>query len=217
MASVVQTPSREAHSALGLVITATPGANYLNSRHKALAGDRSQAPVSLRIQPEKGLFSWFRKFFTNYPLVGQALKWTLIALSMAALLYFTGGLAAIPFLAPMVMNMGALSLFIFSPVIGGALAALWYDAAKPILSWCASKLFYPHYALRKTEAPKLEVLPDSTRGLIGALGVTRASVTHSVRVDSTPYQGKSPLHSAINVVKDGLPHASTSEGAFSFN
>ncbi len=216
LAYVDQTLSREAHSARGMVITATPGAKYLNNRHKALVGDSSQEPVSLSIQPEKGLFSWFRRFFTHHPLVGQAVKWTLIALSVASLLYFTGGLAAIPLLAPIVVKLGSLSLLAFSPIIGGALAALWYGAAKPILSWCASKFFYPHYAIRKTEVPRVESL-DSTRELMDALGVDRSSAANSPTVDSAPYQGKSPLHSARKVVKEELQHGSEQKGSLSFS
>jgi hypothetical protein len=216
LAYVDQTLSREAHSARGLVITATPGAKYLNNRHKALAGDSSQEPVSLSIQPEKGTFSWFNRFFTNHPLVGQAIKWTLISLSVVSLLYFTGGLAAIPLLAPIVVKLGALSLLAFSPVIGGALAALWYGAAKPILSWCASKFFYPHYATRKIEAARVDA-PDSTRGLMDALGVDRSSAANSPTVDSAPYQGKPPLHSAKKVVKEELPHGHTQESSLSFS
>jgi hypothetical protein len=203
LAYVNQAFSREAHSARGMAITATPGAKYLNSRHKALVGDSSQEPVSLSIQPEKGLFSWFKRFFNNHPLIGQALKWTLIALSVASLLYFTGGLA-IPLLAPVVAKLGALSLLAFSPVIGGTLAALWYGAAKPILSWCASKFFYPHYAMRKIETARVEI-PDSTRGLIDVLGVDHSS-TNSPTIGQAPYQGKSPLHSARNEVKEELQY-----------
>ncbi|WP_133128963.1 hypothetical protein [Legionella nagasakiensis] len=216
LAYVEQTVSREAHSARGMVITAAPGAKYLNNRHKALVGDSSQEPVCLSIQSEKGLFSGCRIFFTNYPLVGQVFKWTLFALSVAALLYFTGGLAAIPLLAPVVAKIGALSLLAFSPVIGSTLAALWYGAVKPILSWCASKFFYPHYATRKTEAPKAEI-PDSTKGLMDALGVDRSSEANSHTVGSAPYQGKSPLHSAKKVVKEELQHGNEQEGSLSFS
>lgn len=201
LAFVVYPLSRAAHSARGVVVTATPGAKYLNNRHKALAGDSSQEPVSLSIQPEKGLFSWFRRFFTNYPLVGQALRWTLIALSVATLLNFTGSLAAIPLLTPIVVKFGVLSLLAFSPVISSALAALWYGAAKPILSWCACKFFYPHFAIRKIEAQRTEV-PDSTRGLIGALGVERSSATNSPTADQAPYQGISPLNCARGFVEE---------------
>lgn len=204
LALVTQTFSREAHSVRGMVITATPGAKYLNSRHKALAGDTSLEPVSLSIQPEKGVFSWFKRFFTNHPLVGQAIKWTLIAVSVTSLLYFTGGIAAIPLLAPIVAKFGALSLLAFSPVIGGALAALWYGAVKPILSW-SSKFFYPHYATRNIEAARIDA-PDSTRGLIDALGIDRSSAANSPTVDAAPYQGESPLYSAKKVTKEELQH-----------
>lgn len=138
----------------------------------------------------------------------------MIALSVATLLYFTGGLAAIPLLAPIVVKLGALSLLAFSPVVGSALAALWYGAAKPILSWCANKFFYPHYALRKIEEPRAEA-PDSTRGLMDVLGVDR-SAANSPTVASVPYQGKSPLHSAIQVVNEELQHRSEQEDSLSF-
>lgn len=71
----------------------------------------------------------------------------------SGLLYATGGLAAIPFLAPIVLKLGALSLLAVSPLIGAALAIVWHGAAKPILSWCANKLFYPYYSMR-TIAPQ---------------------------------------------------------------
>lgn len=220
LAYVAQTLSREAHSARGMVITATPGAKFLNSRHKALVGDSSQEPVSLSIQPEKGFFSGLKRFFTNYPLVGQALKWTLIALSVASLLYFTGGLAAIPLLAPLVTKIGALSLLAFSPVIGGTLVALWYGAVKPILSWCASKFFYPHYATRTIETPRVEIprveTQDSTRGLMDALGVER-SLTNSPTIGAAPYQGETPLHSTRKVVEEGLQDGREEERSLSFS
>lgn len=212
LAYVVQTLSREAHSARGMVITATPGAKYLNSRHLALAGVSSQEPVCLRIQPEKGLFSWLRKFFTNYPLIGQAVKWTLIALSVATLLYFTGVLATIPLLAPIVIKLGALSLLAFSPIVGTALAALWYGAAKPILPWCTNRFFYPYYALRKIDAQKTEAR-DSTRTLVDALGVDRTSPT----VSPVPYQGESPLYSVEQGTTEELQQGNGQEGSPSFS
>jgi hypothetical protein len=200
LAYVDQPLSRETHSARGVVIIATPGAKYLNNRHKALVEDSSQEPVSLSIQSEKGLFFWSRRFFTHYPLIGQTLKWILIALSMTSLLYATGGLAAIPLLAPVVVKLEALSILVFSPVTGGALAALWYGAAQPILSWCASKFFYPHYAIRTIEAP------NSTKKLMDTLGVDPSPAVNSPTIDSIPYQGKSPVHSEIKVVKEEVQH-----------
>ncbi len=216
LAYVKQTLSREAHTSRGMVITATPGAQYLNSRHKALVGDTSQEPVSLSIQPEKGLFAWFKRLFKNYPLVGQAFKWTLIAFSGANLLYFTGGLAAISLLTAIVDTLGLLSLVAFSPVVGAALATLWYAATKPILSWCAGKFFYPYYADRTIEAPREEA-PDSTRSLIDDLGVNRSSATNSPTADSVPYQGKSPLHSAKKEVTEEVQHRNEQEDLLSFN
>lgn len=188
--------SRETHSARRMVITATPGANYLNSRHKALAGDNSEEPVSLGIEPEKGIFSWFNRFFHNHRFAGQAIKWTLIGLSVASLSYFTGGLAVIPLLAPILAKLGALSFLAFSPVIGSALALLWFGVAKPILSWCASKFFYPYFAMRKIEATAVDA-PGSTRELVGSLGVT----TNSSTSDPAPYHGDSPVNFSGKVVE----------------
>ncbi len=205
-----QATSRETHSAQGMVITAKTGAKYLNSRHKSLAGDSSQEPVALSIQPEKGLFSGFKKFFTSYPLVGQAIKWTFISLSVVELLFATGGFTVIPLLAPIVAKLGTLSLVAFSPVIGGALATLWYGVAKPILSWCAaSKFFYPHYEMRMIETPKVETT-DSTIRLIGALGVDH-SQTNAPTIELAPYQGKSPLHARREMVKEQYDRESADE------
>lgn len=203
---VNQAFSREAHSAQGLVINATPGAKYLNSRHKALAGDNSQEPVALSIKPKKRLFSWFGSFFTKFPFVGQALKWMLIALSATSLWYFNDGLAFIPLLAPIVAKLGSLSILAFSPVIGSALAALWYGVAKPTLSQRASKFFYPHYALRKIEASRLDS-SNSTSRLIGALGVVPSLATESFTFGSAPDQRQSPLHSARQEVEEEVQYA----------
>jgi hypothetical protein len=207
LAKVDQGFSRKVHSAREIVITTTPGAKYLNDRHKALEGDNSQEPVALSIQSKKGFFSWCNRFFRNHPFVAQATKWTFIALSLASLVYFTGGLAAIPFLVPIVTKLGALSLLAFSPVMGGAMAALWYGAVKPLLSWCASKFFYPHYATRKIEVAKVEN-PDSTRELMNALGVAPTLAANAPTVSLAPHQGKSPLHSAITMVKEEIEHDS---------
>lgn len=204
LANIDQSDSRKTHSARGIIINATPGAKYFNSHHKRLARDSSQEPVCLTIQPEKGLFSWLRGCFTHYPSVRQALRWTLIALTVATLLYFTGGFAAIPLLAPVVGKLGAFSLLAFAPVIGGALAALWYGAAKPILTWFASKFFYPHYEARKIEAPSAEI-PDSTKKLVSALNVKSVSTANSPTVDPVFYQEKSPLYSAREVAATLLP------------
>lgn len=193
LAHVDRNYSRQAHSAKGMVLTATPGAKYLNDCHKALAGDTSQAPVALGIQPERGPFSWFKRFLMKHPVLAQALKWTLIALSAASIMYVTGGLAAIPFLAPIVLKLGALSILAFSPVVGGALAAIWYGAVKPLISKFAAKFFYPHYAMRKLETT-VEEISGSTRGLIDALYDENLSPTPS----TAPYHGISPLHSATH-------------------
>lgn len=215
LAYVNQAQSRDAHSARGVEITAKPGAKYLNNRHKKLAEDHSQAPVCLKIQPKEGLFSGLRKFLTNYPLIGQTLKWTSIALSAATLLYFTGGLAAIPLLAPVVTKLGALSALAFSPLIGSTLATLWY-LSKPILSWCASKFFYPHYAPRQIEALKAPI-SSSTKGLMGALGIEHYSSANSPKVDSAPYHSQSPLYSAKKIATEESVHGSKQKSSLSFN
>ena len=198
LVDVSQSVSRETHSARGEVITAKPGAKYLNSRHKALAGDCSPEPVCLSIQPDKGFFSWFKRLFTKYPLVSQAFKWTLIALSVAGLLYVTGGLAAIPLLEPIVAKLGALSLVAFSPAIGVALATLWYGAAKPILLWCANKFFYPHYAMRTIETPKVET-EDSTRMVMDILG-DDCSQVKSPTISPNTRQGQSPIYATVKLI-----------------
>lgn len=86
---------------------------------------------------------------------------------------------------------------------------------KPILSWCASKFFYPHYATRKIAAPIAET-PNSTRGIIGTLDVGRSSAANSPNVNSVPYQEKSPLHSARTVAKENVQHGNQQEGSLSF-
>ena len=47
---MLEATTRKAHSDRGVVITAEPGAKYFNERHKALAGDITDAPVALHLQ-----------------------------------------------------------------------------------------------------------------------------------------------------------------------
>jgi len=193
--NIVVKSRRDTHSSSGKVITANHEGKYLNNHHKALCGGSPDDSVCLRIEPKKGLFSRFRNFFSNYPLVGQLLKWTLITLSVASLLYFTGGLAVLPLLIPIVVKFGSLSILAISPLIGGILATLWYSAAKPILSWAASKFFYPHYAIRNIEAPKVETT-DSNRALFDTLGEGNSAMPNSTITRQVPKHIPSPLDQA---------------------
>ena len=212
---VDQGMSRDTHSAQGMVIRAKTGAKYLNSRHKALAGDKSQEASALTLQPQSGFVAGFKRFLTNHPLIIQTAKWSAISLAVTGLLLATGGLAAIPLLAPLVAKLGALSLLAFSPIIGGAVASLWYGVTKPLLSWCASKFFYPHYSMHKMETGKADTA-DSTSKLIDTLGVDHHQA-HSPTVDLAPYQSNSPLHAVSKTVREESKQDNEDRNTLCFN
>lgn len=195
----VKPNSRDTHAATGTVITAKADAKFLNNRHKKLAGDNTQAPVALSIEPRGGFFSGLYRALQKHPVATQTAKWTLISLSVASLLFATGGLAALPFLAPIVAQVGALSILAAAPVVGGVLSALWYGAAKPLLTWCAGKLFYPYYA-NHTVATATPVAPGGTTGqLLQSLGAGQVQ-SKSPSNDAVPHHATSPLHTKKDAV-----------------
>ncbi len=146
--------------------------------------------VSLQRNPP-----WCRAF-SGDTLLGQSLKWTLIALS---LLYVTSGIAAIP--------------LVVAPVTGGVLAMLWHGVVKPILSWCA-KQYYSHDAMDEFESAR-EDTPESTRRLMTHFGV-RAPARNSSTEGLAPYQGSSPLQTIRKTEKKDLHHNEERNSCFGF-
>lgn len=136
-----------------------------------------------------------KRFFINHPLVSLALKWILISLFVVSLLYFTGGLAASPLLAPVVAKLGALSLLVFSPIIGGALATLWYSALKPISLWCASQCFSPDSEIPNTKTAPVNI-QNPTKKRVNVSTNIQSSAINSSDSNAEPYHGSSPLHSS---------------------
>jgi hypothetical protein len=157
-----QPMTRSAHSAKGVYINTKLGAQYFNEHHKRLAGGAEDATVALTIEQNRGPISFLKRTITAHPLAWQILKWSSLSLSLAGLLFLTGGLGAIPLIATVVAKLGVFSIFVAAPVAGGALATLWYGAIKPALSWCINRIFYPMYSIRNIIASPLEVRKDST-------------------------------------------------------
>ncbi len=70
-----------------------------------------------------------QSLFLRHPYLWGAIKWLAIAAVAATILYFSGGLAALPFLG----ELGAAAIPVVVPVLAIIKAALWTWAIKPLL------------------------------------------------------------------------------------
>lgn len=152
---------RAAHSANGREIVTTSGADYFNSQHRELAKGNSNTTIALSIKEKSDLFSPFRRFAKNHPVVSKviksSLKWCVIGALAVTVLYFTGGLAAVPFIAPLIVKLGLITIAALTPIMTVTLATLWHGISKPMLSWCANKFYYPKYDRRQIELPHKKI------------------------------------------------------------
>ncbi len=172
--------TRDTHSAKGVYINTKLGARYFNEHHKRLAGGAKDAALALTIEQSYGPVSLFKRITTANPVAWQILKWSFLSLSLASLLFFTGGLAAIPAIATAVAQLGVLSIVAAAPIVGGALATLWYSAIKPASLWVANRFFYPKYSIREIERSSPMVQKDSTEKLLDVLidGESSTAASH---------------------------------------
>lgn len=190
--------TRDAHSARDVYINTKMGAHYFNEHHKRLAGGAKDAIVALTLEHSDGLFSRLTRAFKAYPVAEQILKWSFLSISIASILFFTGGLAAIPMIAAVVAKLGALSILAAAPIVGGALATLWYCAFKPALLWAANKFFYPKYSIRDIPVISPENAKGTTGTLLDKLSDDAAPVPKLQGAQSTkaPYHGGSLFNPA---------------------
>lgn len=174
--------TRDSHSAKGVYINTKTEAQYFNEHHKRLAEGAADATVALTIEPSYSPVSLFQRAIQTYPVAWQILKWTFLSIGFAGLLYLTGGLAVIPF--------GVSSIFAAAPVVGGALAALWYGAVKPGLLWVTERIFYPMYSLREINRTVPEVEGESTATLLQSLNGEESPEPENQLQPTAPYQGE---------------------------
>ena len=112
-----------------------------------------------------------KRFATAYPLSWSILKWSVLSLSLATYLSVTGVLAAIP----VILLSGAFGIGKAAPILGGAMAALWYKAIKPASLWMANGFFYPMYSMRKLAQSDPKDSNDSPEKMLNGLGGTQQS------------------------------------------
>ncbi|CEG58770.1 alpha/beta hydrolase [Legionella fallonii] len=194
--------TRDAHSAKGVYINAKTGAQYFNEHHKRLAYGSDDATVALTIEPSYGPVSLFKRATATYPVAWQILKWSSLSIGIACLLFFTGGLAAIA-------SLGAFSIVAAAPVIGGALATLWYGAIKPGLLWATNRIFYPSYSIREINSVTLEAEKESTDKLLDVFSGEESPKPEKQLQPEAPYHGRRLFDSK------GANHNTSSEPAFS--
>jgi hypothetical protein len=155
---------RDCHSATGLRINTKKSAPYFNLHHQRLEGvDEDKSKARVTFEKNYGPVSLIKRAMHHYPISWQLLKWMSIGLGIATILFFTGALPAIPFLAPL----GVLSIFIVAPIVSLTVATLWYGVVKPVSQWAISRIFYPDYKIRTFYPPKRDV--DNFYKLMNAL------------------------------------------------
>lgn len=153
----VQKNKRSTHSARGVAIHVNPENEHFNAHHKLLA-QAPESSVKLSFKPDTDLIALFNRFTKNYPKTWQVLKWAVISIGIGCLIFFTGGLSAIPLLPALI------TLLIATPIATASLATLYYTCIKPAALWLSNRCFYPKYSMRtitlnpeKTEESSVEI------------------------------------------------------------
>lgn len=179
---------RDCHSASGRSINTRANAEFFNLHHQRLLGQaEDKRKVRVLIEENRGLISQIKRATLNYPKTWQVLKWTVLSLGLASLIFFTGGLGAIPIGAALTAHLGVLSIIVLAPVVGSILATLWYGALNPLSKWAINRFFYPKFQTRDINFQTEPVLDNPRR-----LSATRSSNTDSL-TDSMVNSGFEPL------------------------
>ena len=140
---------RDCHSAIDVSINTKEKAEYFNLHHQRLSGvpeDKRRARVT--IEENQGPVSQLKRATLHYPRIWQAVKWTLISLSLTSLLLITSGLSALALIMGLSAKFVMLSFSAAVPVVGGVTAGFWYGAIKPLSQWAINRFFYPMYHAR---------------------------------------------------------------------
>lgn len=126
---VPEQSSRAAHSAHDSFIEVTTDESkpYFNRHHQKLVGVADDPETRMAsIKQSKGLWVNLKNALKNNPIITNTIKWSVIGAGLAASVFFTGGLAAIPYMAGLVAKIGFTSAFLGSSVLlGGVSAGIW--------------------------------------------------------------------------------------------
>ena len=161
---------RDCHSAKGIGIYTKDQALFFNLHHQRLAGAlEDKSTVRVTIEENKGPISQVKRATLYYPKTWQAIKWSLLSLGLAGLIFFTGGLGVIPLMGGVVAKLGLLSVLAAAPLAGGALAGLWYGLFKPLSHWAINRFFYPMFHVRNLHSIDVSIT-GSPRLLATGLG-----------------------------------------------
>jgi hypothetical protein len=196
--------TRDGHSAKGLYINAKLEGEYFNQDHKRRAGGDKNATVVASIEQSNNPFSILKRAIAAHPIAWQFFKWTVLSLVVATILFFSGGLGAIPVVGLVVAKLGIASLFIAAPIVGAAMAALWYGAIKPLSLWTVNQLFYPKYSLRAIGPPVLEDVLDSPGLLSSIFGVDKERNLSTRPEPQKPYHGKDVFSSSTAETRETI-------------
>jgi len=194
-----QSFTRDTHSATGVYIKAKTGAQYLNEHHKRLAGGTNDAAVALTIEQSRGLISVLKRAIKAHPVAWHILKWSVLAIAITCLLYFTGGLGAIPIIAGTVTKLGVMTILAATPIVGISLSAWWYGVIKPTALWAANLFYYPRFSIRDIAVASPELKEGSTPKLFQMLCGSNSpagSVSNESQLQNAPYHGKKLLNTS---------------------
>ncbi|ETO93295.1 hypothetical protein LOR_71c20390 [Legionella oakridgensis RV-2-2007] len=163
--------TRSCHSATGVYINTKSSADFFNVHHQRLAGiSEDKSRVRVTIEENHDPVSQLKRTMLHYPKTWQMIKWSLLSIGVASLIFFTGGLGIIPVLTGVIAKLGMLSIVASAPIVGGVLASLWYGGIKPLSQWAINRFFYPKFDIRHIE-PVEEVITGSPQRLMANLGV----------------------------------------------
>lgn len=104
-----------------------------SSRHESSLDDfaleqAASASATRKRQAKRSIRRRINAAIEEYPRIWKALKWLILGALTATVLYFSGGLAAIPYVA----QMAAGAIPAITPLLAAVQAALWTYVLKPI-------------------------------------------------------------------------------------
>ncbi len=156
---------------------------------------------------------WFNRATIQHSYIWGALKWLTLGAIGATLLYFTGALAAIPFLASVVAQQGAVATIVgAAAVLAPITASLWYGIVKPLGNFLANR-FHRFFASRPPENRAL-LSPNSSSSQRNHQPAIRGTSPLPVPLPSLPPSLPLPLPSSLRSRVDAsVTAASPSKGS----
>ena len=156
-------------------MAAFQNANSSSSQNPNLASPAvRRANLSSLDQALSRLKRLSRLAFANsaFTLVVKTFAWLACGAALAAALFFTGGLAAVPLLN----TLGPLAIIVLAPILAAPQALIWKYFFKPLYSYCLQKLkpkAKPAFSLGESPLAQASPSPQSTYQVVDALSTAK--------------------------------------------